>query len=92
MSGISISLNRENGRWTWRLMMAGTVHDGPRSEDSCEMAAIAADTYRRQLELAEHFPRMKAERSKHSARHALSRAVWPTLVSSGQSAGAEATR
>jgi hypothetical protein len=47
-------------------MMAGTVHDNPRSEDSCEMAAIAADTYRRQLELAEHFRKMRAERAKNA--------------------------
>jgi hypothetical protein len=43
---IAINLRREKGRWFWALTRNGEQHDGPRSEDSCEMAAIAADTYR----------------------------------------------
>ena len=64
MSDIQVILNRENGRWTWRLMRAGTVHDGPRPEDSAELAALEADTFRRQLELADSFRKMRAERAK----------------------------
>ena len=64
---VRVVLERRGGKWFWKMTCAGEEHVGQRSEPTIDLAAIAADTFRRQLELAEHFRKMKAERSKHSA-------------------------
>jgi hypothetical protein len=52
--GVRITLHRRDDYWRWTLTAKGSQHVGSQREDTAGPAAEAAETYRRQLDLAEN--------------------------------------
>ena len=60
---VNITLTRDGRMWRWTLHVGEEEHIGQRPEESADIAAIAADNFRRHLDLRENFKRMKAARA-----------------------------
>ena len=55
-NGVRIVLDRhEGGRWLWTLTVRGEQHTSNRSEQTAELAAQAAETFRNHLYLVRDF-------------------------------------
>ena len=65
-NGVRIVLDRGEGRWHWTMTRKREQHVGQRWAETPALAAEKAESYRRQLDLAAHFRKMKAERAKRA--------------------------
>jgi hypothetical protein len=61
---MKIILEPRDRQWCWTLEKDGITHNGKRGEPTEDLAAIAASTYARQLDLAAHFNRKRGEHRK----------------------------
>jgi hypothetical protein len=66
MSDVRIVLTRNGQLWFWEFTAQGAQHVARQGSETAEGAAEAAESFRRQLDLAAHFRKMKAARAKQA--------------------------